>query len=333
MGRRLQRELFRMVVSDLVGGEPNFHAERLAHYVSLVRRSTVQDPEWTAQLLRWTRHVAGLDYTARAGAAEFLSARLAAGQHGMSRQVIDSVLVDPLDPTWLLYYWNYNHGRALPKPLKRGISDAVRRLYTEESVRQCDRTWMDLRLGDVLNRVHPKPVDARQAELFRHILDRRYDRDAVDGTPAGRWKPPAPPLPRLPGHTLLLAELDAVEWFEFDETVELVASRCERAEIVRWRRERSYHPREPDELRKVVRERFRRRRHDRVLVITQGQELDRSLSSSVPRNVPLHVWDLSDRNTQWASVSRHRYRHDGTKDAALWALSLFEAGEQGLWPW
>lgn len=71
---------------------------------------------------------------------------------------------------------------------------------------------------------------------------------------------------------------------------------------------------DPDELGKVVRGRFRHRRHDRVLAITWGQELDQSLSRSVPRNVPLHVWDLSDRDTQWA-------------------LALFEAGEQGLWRW
>ncbi|MFI6102279.1 hypothetical protein ACIA8G_42580 [Lentzea sp. NPDC051213] len=316
MGRRLQRELFRMVVADLVGDEPNFHAKRLAHYVGLVRRCTVAYPEWTAALVRWARG-AGLDYTAHAGAAEFLSARLAAGQHGMSRQLIDSVLVDPLDPTWLLSYWNYFHGRALPKPLKRGISDAVRRLYTEESVGQCDLTWMALRLGDVLNRVHPKPVDERQSELFRHILDRRYDRDAVDATPVTRWKPAAPPAPRLAGHTLLVADPLA------DETVELVARHCERAEIVRWRR---------DDLRQVVRKRFRLR-HDRVVVITENQQLDRPLSWSVPWWVPLHVWDLSDQDTQWASASRHRYRHYGVTDNALWALSLFEAGEQGLWPW
>ncbi|SFR30095.1 hypothetical protein SAMN04488564_12810 [Lentzea waywayandensis] len=314
MGGRLRRELFRMVVSDLVGDEPNLHAARLAQYVGLVRRSAVAHPEWTAQLLRWARHEAGLDYTARAGAAEFLSARLAAGQHGLSRQVIDSVLVDPLDPTWLLCYWNYFHGRTLPKPLKRGIGDAVRRLYTEEAVRQADLTWMDLRLGDVLNRVHPKPVDAAQSALFRRILDRRYDSSAVDATPVPGWKPTLP-RPRLTGHTLLVTGLVA------HQTVELVASRCDQAEIVRG----------ADDLRKVVRGRFRR--HDRVVVVAEGQELDRPLSWSVPRNVPLHVWDLAGREVQWAAVSRHRYRHDGTKEGALWALSLFEAGEQELWPW
>jgi hypothetical protein len=74
-----RRELFRKVVSDLVSDEPNLHAARLADYVRLVRHCAVKHPEWTAALLRWARHDAGLDYTARAGAAEFLAARLAAG--------------------------------------------------------------------------------------------------------------------------------------------------------------------------------------------------------------------------------------------------------------
>jgi hypothetical protein len=309
-----------MVVSDLVGGQPNFHAARLAHYVQLVRRSTVAHPEWTAALLRWTRHEAGLGYTARAGAAEFLAARLAAGRHGMSRQVIDSVLAEPDDPTWLLYYWNHFHGRTLPKPLKRGISDAVRRLYTEQAVRAHDLRWIGLRFGDVLSRVHPKPVDERQSELFRRIVERRYDRDAEEARPV-RPSKPAPSFPWLCGHTLLLADLGAVERFGFAETVDLVASRCERAELVRH----------SDDPRNVVRRRFRR--HDRILVITEGQELDRSLSWAVPRNVPLHLWDLSDRETQWAAVSRHRYRYYAKSGNAGRALSLFEAGEQGLWPW
>lgn len=334
MGRRLQRELFRMVVSDLVGDPPNLYAARLARYVHLVRRCTVEHPDWTAALLRWARHEAGLAYTAHAGAAEFLAARLAAGQHGMSRQVIDSVLVEPLDPTWLLYYWNYFHGRTLPKPLKRGISDAVRRLYTEQSVLEDDRTRMELRFGDVLNRVHPKPVDERQSALFRSIVERRYDRNAQNVKPPRPQPAPARELPRLAGHTLVLADLNAVERYEFGQTVELAASRCERVEVVRWRRERLPHHRSND-LDRVVRRRFRIlfRRHDRVLVITEDQQLDRPLSWSLPWHVPLHVWDLSDRDTQWASVSRHRYRHHGHREHALWALSLFEAGEQGLWPW
>jgi hypothetical protein len=334
VGRRLQRELFRMVVSDLVSDPPNFHAARLAHYVDLVRRCTVERPDWTAALLRWARHEAGLSYTAHAGAAEFLAARLAAGQHGMSRQVIDSVLVEPLDPTWLLHYWNYFHGRTLPKPLKRGISDAVRRLYTEESVREHDRTWMDLRFGDVLNRVHPKPVDERQSALFRSILDRRHDRNAQNAKLSRPQPAPARELPRLRGHTLVLADLRAVERYGFGQTVELVASACERAEVVRWQRERLPHHRSND-LNRTVIQRYRTlfRRHDRVLVITEDQQLDRPLSWSLPWHVPLHVWDLSDRGTQWASVSRWRYRHRGDRENALWALSLFEAGERGLWPW
>ncbi|ANZ36422.1 hypothetical protein BBK82_10465 [Lentzea guizhouensis] len=328
MGRQLRRDLFRMVVSDLVGNHPNLHPDRLDHYAGLVRRSTVEDPGWTAALLRWARHDVGLAYTAHAGAAEFVAARLAAGLHGMSRQVVDSVLAEPNDPTWLLNYWHYKHGRAVPKPVKRGIGDAVRRLYTEQSVIEDDLTFISLRFGDVLNLVHPKPVDERQSALFRSIIDRRYDRHAEECRPS--LPPPAAPPPRISGHTLLLADLTAVERYGAEGIVETVLGRCERAEAVRFRRH-GVAPERERALLKVVRTRYRR--HDRVVVITESQQLDRSLSRSVPRNVPLHVWDLDDRDAEWASVSRYRYRHDGTKAGCQRALGLFEAGEQELWPW
>ncbi|WP_329787864.1 hypothetical protein V1227_24590 [Lentzea sp. DG1S-22] len=329
MGRRLRHELFRMVVSDLVGNHPNLHPDRLDHYAGLVRRSTVEDPAWTAALLRWARHDAGLACTAHAGAAEFVAARLAAGLHGTSRQVVDSVLAEPNDPTWLLNYWHHKHGRALPKPLKRGIGDAVRRLYTEESVRDHDHVFISLRFGDVLNRVHPKPVDERQSALFRAILDRRHDPKAAECRPVPR--PPAPsPLPRITGHTLLLVDLHAAERYGFEETVEAVVRRCDRAEVVRFRGYGLPHDRRR-RLLEVVRKRLRR--HDRVLLVTEAQPLDGELSGAVPAYVPLHVWDLGEQGTEWASVSRHRYRHRGDPAGAPRALSLFEAGEQGLWPW
>ena len=329
MRTRLRRELFRRVVSDLVGDHPNLHPVRLDNYAELVRRTTLVDPGWTAALLRWTRHDLGLHYTAHAGAAEFLAARVTAGLHGMSRQVVDSVLVESNDPTWLLNYWTCKHGRALPKPLKRGIGDAVRRLYTEESVRDHDHKFIGLRFGDVLNRVHPKPVDERQSALFRAILDRRYDPRAAECRPTPR--PPVPvPLPRIPGRTLMLVDLQAVERCGFEDTVEAVVRRCERAEVVRFLRPRLPHDRQRGLL-EVVRKRFRR--HDRLLLVTEAQPLDGELSGAVPGCVPLHVWDLGEKDLSWASVSRHRYRHRGDPVRAPRALSLFEAGEQGLWPW
>lgn len=112
-------------------------------------------------------------------------------------------------------------------------------------------------------------------------------------TTTSAWFAAAPS--RTPtSRTLLLVDLSATGYFGLDRVVDLLVGRCDGAEVVRFRRTGLFYDRTRD-LEDDIRRRFRR--HDRVVVITEGQQLEKSLSS------------------------------------ALWALSLFEAGEQELWPW
>ncbi|MEN3540995.1 hypothetical protein AAH991_38180 [Microbispora sp. ZYX-F-249] len=84
------------------------------------------------------------------------------------------------EPGEALAYWTSRYGRAVPKPVKRGIADAVRRLYTERSPVKYDSGARGFRFGDVVELVHPTPADDRRAwqgDLFAHALDRRHNRD------------------------------------------------------------------------------------------------------------------------------------------------------------
>jgi hypothetical protein len=77
------------------------------------------------------------------------------------------------------------YGRAIPKPVKRGVADAVRRLYTEKALLKYDTGTHGFRFGDVLDLVHPAPHPdkaAWQGDLFRYALDRRHDH--ADEVPA-----------------------------------------------------------------------------------------------------------------------------------------------------
>ncbi|TWP48714.1 hypothetical protein FKR81_27770 [Lentzea tibetensis] len=395
MGRSTKTELFLIAASHLVSDDPVYNAAHLARYVELVRRCAVDDPEWTARLLRWVRHEADLVSSAFIGAAEFVAARRAAGQHGLSRQVVDSVLRQADEPGWLLAYWNHWHGRTLPKPLKRGVADAVRRLYTERSLLAHDGSSLSIRFGDVLARVHPAPVDAHQAALFSYAVDRRYRRNAeipaelavvraraalsavpvrsrrldaaavADGgitwvsvhgwlkrqLTAAEWEvllptmtdrqllrslpeleqaglgdvraPAGRSVPRVPGHTLVLIDTAA----GFERGADLLASNCEHAQIVRWRRGGGFLRR--DDVVRVIRKWFRR--HDRVVVVTGEQDIDGPLHRAVPRSVPLHVWSLGRSGPASVSVP-NRYCYDGLSESAFRAIGLLETGEQGLWP-
>ncbi|MBP2473734.1 hypothetical protein JOF53_002606 [Crossiella equi] len=177
-GRDLRTELFLLAVNNLVGEHTAYEAaeQRDSRYAALVREATLADPLWTARLLGWLRSGANLRSAALAGAAEFARTRLDHGLPGLSRQVVASVLRRADEPGELLAYWTARYGRAIPKPVKRGVADAVRELYDERSALKWDSSARAFRFADVLELTHPTPRDALQGKLFRHLIDARHDR-------------------------------------------------------------------------------------------------------------------------------------------------------------
>jgi hypothetical protein len=179
--REAKSELFLLAVSNLVGQDAFYEkgGDRDDRYERLVRRLAIEDPEWTAGLLGWLRGDGNMRTAALVGAAEFTAERLLREAPGYSRQVIASVLQRPDEPGEMLGYWTSRYGRRLPKPVKRGIADAVQRLYSERSLLKYDTNSKDYRFGDVLELVHAAPAADKpwQGDLFKHALDRRHERD------------------------------------------------------------------------------------------------------------------------------------------------------------
>ncbi|MBO1418299.1 TROVE domain-containing protein [Streptomyces sp. FH025] len=176
--RDRKSELFLLSVANMVGQDTYYErgGDRDDRYTALVRELAVAEPEWTLGLLRWLRYDAQLRTAALVGAAEFTRARLDAGAHGHSRQAVDAVLRRADEPGELLAYWTSRYGRALPKPLKRGVADAVRRLYDARSLLKYDTATKGYRFGDVLELTHPSPDPTKpwQGALFAYALDRRH---------------------------------------------------------------------------------------------------------------------------------------------------------------
>ncbi|MGY1455598.1 TROVE domain-containing protein [Streptomyces sp. SS8] len=197
-------ELFLLAVTNLVGQDTFYETggQRDDRFTRLVRQLAVEDPAWTAGLLKWLRTGGNMRTAAIVGAAEYVRARLRAagsrpaGDHETAepgsgrregdglphpavsnRAVIASVLQRADEPGELLAYWTSRYGRAIPKPVKRGIEDALRALYTERALLKYDTAARGFRFGDVIELVHPKPAAAWQGDLFRHAIDRRHGRD------------------------------------------------------------------------------------------------------------------------------------------------------------
>ncbi|MGW2422454.1 TROVE domain-containing protein [Streptomyces sp. NPDC001709] len=200
--RDARSELFLLAVSNFVTQHTFYESgtDRDDRFARLVRELAVSDPDWTAGLLGWLRGEGHMRTASLVGAAEYVQARLAVGATvgPSNRQVVDSVLQRPDEPGELLAYWTSAYGRAVPKPVKRGVADAVRRLYHAKSLLKYDTASKGYRFGDVLNLVHaaPDPDKPWQGELFRYALDRRHHPDTA--------VPPAS-LPVLTAHRELMA--------------------------------------------------------------------------------------------------------------------------------
>ncbi|WP_441250861.1 TROVE domain-containing protein [Kitasatospora sp. McL0602] len=176
--RDARSELFLLAVANFVSQETFYEraGERDDRYTALVRELAVADPEWTLGLLRWLRGEGAMRTASLVGAAEFTRARSEAGAAGYSRQAVDAVLQRPDEPGELLAYWTSRYGRRLPQPLKRGVADAVRRLYSGRALLKYDTASKDYRFGDVLELTHPAPSADKpwQGPLFKYALDRRH---------------------------------------------------------------------------------------------------------------------------------------------------------------
>lgn len=183
--RDARSELFLLAIANFVSQQTFYEsgADRDDRYVRLVRQLAVEDPAWTAGLLGWLRGEGNLRTASIVGAAEYVKARLDAGVSDgpANRQVIASVLRRPDEPGELLGYWTATYGRAVPKPVKRGVADAVQRLYNGKSLLKYDTASKGYRFGDILNLVHAAPDADKpwQGELFRYALDRRHNPDTA----------------------------------------------------------------------------------------------------------------------------------------------------------
>ena len=177
--RDAKSELYLLAMSNMVGTDTFYEAggDRDDRYTTLVRQLAVEDPAWTASLLGWLRAEANMRTAAIVGAAEFTKARLDAEEPGHSRHVIASVLRRADEPGELLGYWTSRYGRRIPKPVKRGIEDALGSLYTERALLKYDTDSKGYRFGDVIELVHPAPKALWQGDLFEHAIDRRHHRD------------------------------------------------------------------------------------------------------------------------------------------------------------
>ncbi|MCW6003785.1 TROVE domain-containing protein [Micromonospora sp. CPCC 205371] len=215
--RDAKSELFLLAVSNMVGEQTFYEkaGDRDDRFGRLVRDVALADAGWMLGFLGWLRGDANMRSASLVAAAEAVKARLDAvkagtevGNGARNRQIVNAVLQRADEPGELLAYWTSRYGRAIPKPVKRGIADAIGRLYTERALLKYDTASHGFRFADVLDLVHPSPAVDKpwQGELFRHALDRRHGRD--NGIPES--------LTTVARNTLLRAQGTPEDWLNPD---------------------------------------------------------------------------------------------------------------------
>jgi len=193
--RDAKSELFLLAVTNMVSENTFYETadvrdNRFAH---LVREVAACDPDWIARMIPWLRNEANMRSASLVAACEYAWARrdeAGTGREGTfypaptatTRSVIASALVRADEPGEMLAYWTSKYGRKIPKPVKRGVADAVQRLYNERSFLKWDSDAKGFRFGDVLELTHPSPHPDKpwQGDLFKHAIDKRHNRSGGD---------------------------------------------------------------------------------------------------------------------------------------------------------
>lgn len=172
--RDTKSQLFLLAVSNMVGEDTFYEAagERDGRFVDLVRQVAAADFDWLLRFARWLRTEANMRSASLVLAAEAAKARLDAEIDG-SRPIVDAVLQRADEPGEMISYWISHYGKRIPKPVKRGVSDACGRLYNERSYLKWDSDSHGIRFADVIQLAHADPCGEWQSDLFKYAIERR----------------------------------------------------------------------------------------------------------------------------------------------------------------
>lgn len=171
-------QLFLLACSNMVSEDTFYEGGKLRddRYKTLIHVAVAEGHvDWLARFFPWLRNQANMRSASIVGAVEAARAMVDYGIPG-SRKMVNDVLARADEPGELLAYFTSNYGRAVPKPIKRGVADALGRLYTERNALKWDTKSHGYRFGQVLELVHAAPATYEQGVLFKHLVDRGHGR-------------------------------------------------------------------------------------------------------------------------------------------------------------
>ena len=174
--RDARSELVLMAVS-FMGGDNLFHessSDRYNRLLGLIHANpeVFTDEVWAFGLVNWVRNTAYMRTVAAVMAVEIVRARLSHELYGSNREIIDVACSRADEPGEILAYFTSKYGKPIPQPIKNGVADAVKRLYTERGFLRYgasgNKAWT---MKDVLRITRPTPKNDLQSDLFNYITN------------------------------------------------------------------------------------------------------------------------------------------------------------------
>lgn len=169
--RDAKSELFLLGVMNFVS-EDTFYESGKARdnrFAKLVQQVTREDADWMQRFIPWLRNSANMRSASVVAACEYVRA---GGPNG--RQVVSSACSRADEPGEVIAYWRSKYGKTEPSSLKRGVGDAMNRLWNEYSTAKYDSARSGMRFADAVQIAHPKPRSDKQAALYKFTMDSRY---------------------------------------------------------------------------------------------------------------------------------------------------------------
>lgn len=171
-------QLFLLACSNMVSEDTFYEkaSDRDIRFSQLIEKAVIEGHiDWLMRFFPWLRNQANMRSAATIGAMIAAKSMVSLGIPG-GRKLINSVLARADEPGEMVAAYVSMFGRNIPKPIKRGIADAVERLYTERNLLKWDTASHGYRFADVIELVHPKPAWLGQGDLFKVALERRHNR-------------------------------------------------------------------------------------------------------------------------------------------------------------
>lgn len=175
--RDAKSELFMLACASAVG-EDTFYESAKARderLIGLIAQVTREDADWMRRFVPYLRRDLYIRSASIVLACEYVKA---GGPFGAA--VIDAAIARADEPAEVIAYWHAAYGRRIPKPVKRGVARALRRVLNEQSAIKYDADAA-MRMGDVIELVHAKPRAEWQSALYRYLIDRRHNRPSPRG--------------------------------------------------------------------------------------------------------------------------------------------------------